>query len=262
MYGEIPYKFKYMLNKIINCIMENILKYISNRLLVESKLILINNYIIDVFNSVEISKNSILNNYCMNTPNNLSNNINKSFSKNVIFPKYENNVTCSKLSNVYLNLSEKDSIENNGLNGQEKYNINISPYKDKYKLNKLKILLKNEQEKSLMKELSYLKRLSFVQKKLDFYESIKNNNDKSKNISEINIKNNQNNPMKLDEENIIKTKLNNSNLDNADHLASINNSNNKGLSPFKKDKVIYNLKEMKHSMSHKKLFSINLRKKI
>ena len=114
MYGEIPYKFKYMLNKIINCIMENILKYISNRLLVESKLILINNYIIDVFNSVEISKNSILNNYCMNTPNNNNNIINKSLSKKIIFPKYENNVTCSKLSNVYLNLSEKDSIENSG----------------------------------------------------------------------------------------------------------------------------------------------------
>ena len=259
MYGEIPYKFKYMLNKIINCIMENILKYISNRLLVESKLILINNYIIDVFNSVEISKNSILNNYCMNTPNNNNNIINKSSSKKIIFPKYENNVTCSKLSNVYLNLSEKDSIENSGLNGQEKFNFNISPYKDKYKLHKLKILLKNEQEKSIMKELSYLKRLSFVQKKLDFYESIKNNNDKSKNISEIN---NKNNKIKLDEENTIKPKLNNSSLDNTDHLALINSSNNKMLSPFKKDKVIYNLKEMKHSMSHKKLFNINLRKKI
>ena len=255
MYGEIPYKFKYMLNKIINCIMENILKYISNRLLVESKLILINNYIIDIFNSIEISKNSILNNY---TPNNYSNNVNKSFSKKIIFPKYENNVTCSKLSNVYLNLSEKDSVENNGLNGQEKYNMNIFPYKDKYKLNKLKILLKNEQEKNIMKELSYLKRLSFVQKKLDFYESIKNNNDKSKNASEMN---NKNNLIKLDEENIIKPKLNNSSIDNNDHLTVIDNSKNKGLNPIKKDKIIYNLKEMKHSMSHKKLF-INLRKKI
>ena len=255
MYGEIPYKFKYMLNKIIKCIMENILKYISNRLLVESKLILINNYIIDIFNSIEISKNSILNNY---TPNNYSNNVNKSFSKKIIFPKYENNVTCSKLSNVYLNLSEKDSVENNGLNGQEKYNMNIFPYKDKYKLNKLKILLKNEQEKNIMKELSYLKRLSFVQKKLDFYESIKNNNDKSKNASEMN---NKNNLIKLDEENIIKPKLNNSSIDNNDHLTVIDNSKNKGLNPIKKDKIIYNLKEMKHSMSHKKLF-INLRKKI
>ena len=259
MYGEIPYKFKYMLNKIINCIMENILKYISNRLLVESKLILINNYIIDVFNSVEISKNSILNNYCMNTPNNNNNIINKSLSKKIIFPKYENNVTCSKLSNVYLNLSEKDSIENSGLNGQEKFNFNIFPYKDKYKLHKLKILLKNEQEKSIMKELSYLKRLSFVQKKLDFYESIKNNNDKSKNTSEIS---NKNNPIKLDEESMLKPKLNNSSLENMDYLAVINTCKNRGLNPFQKDKLILNLKEMKHSMSHKKLFSINLRKKI
>ena len=260
MYGEIPYKFKYMLNKIINCIMENILKYISNRLLLESKLILINNYIIDVFNSVELSKNNMLNNYCQNTPNNYSSSkINKSFSKKMLFPKYENYVTCSKLSNVFLNLSEKDTIENNGLNGKEKNSINNTPYKDKYKLNKLKILLKNEQEKSIMKELSYMKRLSFVQKKLDFYESIKNNNDKSKNTSEISSKNS---PIKLDEESILKPKLNNSSLENMDYLAVINTCKNRGLNPFQKDKLIFNLKEMKHSMSHKKLFSINLRKKI
>ena len=259
MYGEIPYKFKYMLNKIINCIMENILKYISNRLLVESKLILINNYIIDVFNSVEISKNNMLNNYSKNTPNNLSSKINSSFSKKIIFPKYENNVTCSKLNNIYLNLSEKDTIENNGLNGKEINSINNTPYKDKYKLNKLKILLKNEQEKSIMKELSYMKRLSFVQKKLEFYESKKNNNDKSKNTSEIS---NKNSPIKLDEESIRKQKLNNSSLENNDYLAVINTCKNRGLNPFQKDKIIFNLKEMKHSMSHKKLFNINLRKKI
>ena len=104
-----------------------------------------------------------------------------------------------------------------------------------------------------------MKRLSFVQKKLDFYESIKNNNDKSKNTSEIS---NNNSPIKLDEESILKPKLHNSSLENMDYLAVINTCKNRGLNPFQKDKIIFNLKEMKHSMSHKKLFNINLRKKI
>ena len=57
MLTEIPYKFKYMLNKIINCIIEFIMKNFKNDLLLESKLILINNYILEVFHTTEISGN-------------------------------------------------------------------------------------------------------------------------------------------------------------------------------------------------------------
>ena len=257
MYGEIPYKFKYMLNKIINCMMENILKYLSNRLLVESKLLLINNYIIDVFSSAEISKNNINNN--INPSSSFNNSINKSFSKKIIFPKYDKNVTCSKLSNIFLNIAEKDSVENNQINLKEKNNVNIFPYKDKYKINKLKILLKNEQEKSMMKELSYLKRLSFIQKKLEFYESLKNNNEKSKNISEIN---NKNNSFKLNEEHLLKSRINNNCSDNLDFFTVVNSCKNRGINPFKRDIMQNNLKMMNHSMSHRKLISINLKKKV
>ena len=41
MYEEIPYKFKYMLNKITNCIIKHIIKNLGNNLLIETKLILI-----------------------------------------------------------------------------------------------------------------------------------------------------------------------------------------------------------------------------
>lgn len=256
MYGEIPYKFKYMLNKIINCMMENILKHLSNRLLVESKLLLINNFVLDVFNSAEISKNNINNHYNQSTP--FNNSVNKSFSKKIIFPKYDNNVACSKLSNVFLNIAEKDSAENNQLNVKEKNNVNIFPYKDKYKVNKLKILLKNEQEKSMMKEISYLKRLSFIQKKLEFYESLKNNNEKSKNISDIS---NKNSSFKSDEKHLIKSRINNNDLDNLDFFTVVNSCRNRGINPFKRDIMKSNIKMMKHSMSHRKLISINLKKK-
>ena len=48
MNSEIPYKYKYMLNKIINCIIEYITNNLNNHNLIESKLLLINNYILDV----------------------------------------------------------------------------------------------------------------------------------------------------------------------------------------------------------------------
>ena len=59
MFEEIPYKFQYMLNKILNCIIEYIVKNRKNSTMIESKLLLINNYIIEIFTSHDIlGKNS------------------------------------------------------------------------------------------------------------------------------------------------------------------------------------------------------------
>ena len=40
MFEEIPYKFQYMLNKILNCIIEYIVKNRKNSTMIESKLLL------------------------------------------------------------------------------------------------------------------------------------------------------------------------------------------------------------------------------
>ena len=57
MNSEIPYKYKYMLNKIINCIIEYITNNLNNHNLIESKLLLINNYILDVIQNKELTRN-------------------------------------------------------------------------------------------------------------------------------------------------------------------------------------------------------------
>ena len=41
MYEELPYKYKYMINKIVNCIIQYIMRNLKNNLLIETKLILI-----------------------------------------------------------------------------------------------------------------------------------------------------------------------------------------------------------------------------
>lgn len=263
MYGEIPYKFKYMLNKIVNCITENILKNLSNNLFVENKLLLINNYIIDTFNLQDTPKNSEIN---TTLPRNTSSNnlMDKAVSNAIVLPKYDN-VSFSKLSNVFLNIS------GNGLNEEVRKrpkginDIQIWPYKDKSKINRLRILLKHEQEKSAIKELSYLKHLSFVQEKLNYYESKNGNNDKLKNSIE---KDNKNFSFKIDEEKKAKPNIS-SYMKKNDYLTLINTCKNRRINVLNKGfmpKSPITIRIIKHSKSQKKLndenLIINLRKNI
>jgi len=244
MYGEIPYKYRYMLNKIINCIIEYIMKNLRNSLIVESKLLLINNYIIEIFTSHDIlgKNSSIL------TKINSTNSLDKTSSNNIISLKYDKNASFSKLNNIVLSLSDKNTIENTNQNHNEQNILKILPYKDKYKIIKLKKLLKNEQEKSAIKELSYLKRISFFQEKLNFYESKNLSPDGSKNNNDID---NNNISLKFDEDKI-KSKLNINN--NVDYWTIINGCKTKRSSEIKK-LIFRNTKRMmRHSMSHQKLF--------
>jgi hypothetical protein len=244
MYGEIPYKYRYMLNKIINCIIEYIMKNLRNSLIVESKLLLINNYIIEIFTSHDIlgKNSSIL------TKINSTNSLDKTSPNNKISLKYDKNASFSKLNNIVLSLSDKNTIENTNQNHNEQNIIKILPYKDKYKIIKLKKLLKNEQEKSAIKELSYLKRLSFFQEKLNFYESKNLSPDKSKNNNDID---NNNISLKFDEDKI-KSKLNINN--NVDYWTIINGCKTKRPSEIKKLFFRNTKRMMRHSMSHQKLF--------
>ena len=52
--------------------------------------------------------------------------------------KYDKNASFSKLNNIVLSLSDKNTIENTNQNHNEQNIIKILPYKDKYKIIKLK----------------------------------------------------------------------------------------------------------------------------
>jgi hypothetical protein len=246
MYEEIPYKFKYMLNKIIKCIIEYISKNLNNNLLIESKLILINNYILDIFRSQETSRN----NFTKTKIKKL--NHSKTFSDKALTPEFDKNITLSKFSNIFLNIKTKGKDSNISPNNQE-----IFPYKDKYKIMKLKKLLKNEQEKSMIKELSYLKRLSFVQEKLNFYESNKVNNDKTKNNIDLDTKNIS---FKFDEEKNLKNKINNNTISmnkNLDYFTLINSYRNHKINLFYPNTS----RIVKHALSQRKINSVDIKNK-
>jgi hypothetical protein len=231
MYEEIPYKFKYMLNKIIKCIIEYISKNLNNNLLIESKLILINNYILDIFRSQETSRNSFAKTKIKKL------NHSKTFSDKALTPEFDKNITLSKFSNIFLNIKTKGKDSNISPNNQE-----IFPYKDKYKIMKLKKLLKNEQEKSMLKELSYLKRLSFAQEKLNFYESkIKHiNESENKNISSGFINDEKKN----------KEKMKNGSINNLNNLTAIRSCKNKKTNFFSNDFSSNSQRIIKQSLSH------------
>jgi hypothetical protein len=220
------------------------MKNLRNSLIVESKLLLINNYIIEIFTSHDIlgKNSSIL------TKINSTNSLDKTSPNNIISLKYDKNASFSKLNNIVLSLSDKNTIENTNQNHNEQNIIKILPYKDKYKIIKLKKLLKNEQEKSAIKELSYLKRLSFFQEKLNFYESKNLSPDKPKNNNDID---NNNISLKFDEDKI-KSKLNINN--NVDYWTIINGCKTKRSSEIKKLLFRNTKRIMRHSMSHQKLF--------
>ena len=232
MNSEIPYKYKYMLNKIINCIIEYITNNLNNHNLIESKLLLINNYILDVVQNKELTRN-------ITTKKKFKKiSVSKTFRDKTVTPEYDKKITLSKFNNIFLN------IRNNDINPKEINNPKpISSYNEKYKINKLKNLLKDEQEKSMLMELAYLKKLSFVQEKLNYYES------------KININNNLQQSTD-DDKNIFyiltvrenaKEKMINKLTKNI--ITAMNNTKNKKKKFFENDVFSFDSKNIKHSMS-------------
>ena len=234
MNSEIPYKYKYMLNKIINCIIEYITNNLNNHNLIESKLLLINNYILDVVQNKELTRN-------ITTKKKFKKiSVSKTFRDKTVTPEYDKKINLSKFNNIFLNIRKND------MNSKERNNPKpISSYNEKYKINKLKNLLKDEQEKSMLMELAYLKKLSFVQEKLNYYESKSNINnnlqqstDDDKNIFYI---------LKVREN--AKEKMINKLTKNINFITTMNNNKNKKKKFFENGVFSFDSKNIKHSMS-------------
>ena len=236
MYGDIPYKFKYMLNKIINCILEYVVKNLNDKPLIESKFLLINNYILDIFQNPEITSNGFKYKKLQKISN--------SYGNKTIMPEFEKNVTLSKFNNIFLHIKQKEKNTSDNHSHNSLYKDN-----DKDKIIKLKKLLKNEQERSLIKELSYLKQLSFVQEKLNYYESKMNKINQYKKAKE-NDKNASCTFIKVKKK--ILEKMKNYPIDKMNYLTMINSTKNQKVNFFKNDLFPNTSRTIKHSISQYK----------
>ena len=172
---ELYNRFRVITKGIFNCMNEYIIKNINNPSLVESKLLLINNYIIDLlYTSEELQINSINNNNTINPENYMANSLKTSREfeeKSKILKKMEiKNINKKEDKNENIIYSY---IDNNNFNKKSE----MSP--KQIQIIKLKRKLKDEQTKNTIKELSYLQRLNDIQKELFLYE-LKNNKEKGK----------------------------------------------------------------------------------
>ena len=243
MFEEIPYKFQYMLNKILNCIIEYIIKNRKNSTMIESKLLLINNYILDIFHTPEISRNGFMNRKFQQMMNS------STFSDKTVSPEHDKNITLSKFTNIFFNIMQKGKDDS-----KEQIKTPISPYRDKNKIIKLKKLLKNEQEKSMIKELSYLKKLSFVQEKLNYYESKRNNIEKKRRNNNNNSKESKSiSFLQLKAEKNLRARISKNLINNLSYLTVINSCKNKKLNFFQNNVFQNTSRIIKHPVNQNKI---------
>ena len=229
MYEDLCTKFKDILKRIINRINEFIDKNINNPNLVEYKLLRINNFIIDILNMCETSQSSFI--YNPNQDNSQSNLYPEKIKFNPIISfreSEEKEKIINKFKRKYFNsIKEKNKKIIHSYND---FNINsdnkIELTRNKYKIIKLKRKLKDEHEKSKIKELSYLQRLLDLQKDLFLYE-LKRNKEKERNNSYNN-------------NNMSYFTINNNNYNNKRNINNYNENN-----PLCSN----NTAKIKHSMS-------------
>ena len=225
MIDEIPYKYKYIVNKIMNCIVQYISNNLSKNLLIESKLLLLNNYIIDIFNPTEAQLNTKIN-IKINKDHAPKILLDKSVSSNIITSKYDNKVSFNKLRHLIFNSGNQIIKENSPKSNNEKYKN-----KDKFKIIKLEKLLKCDSGKNKIKELPHLKGISLMQERWNFNEVKKEIQDKPKNSIDIERKNNS---YIFDEEKL-KAKINNNSISlkhNFDYFNLMNSPKNNKINFF------------------------------
>ena len=228
MYEDLCTKFKDILKRIINRINEFIDKNINTPYLIESKLLLINNYIIDILNANDVSQSSFI-----YSPNQDSSQSNFHFEKIKFNPLIgsqdyeEKQKIINKFKHKYFNSikekNEKIIHSYNDFNINSDNKIELTP--NKFKIIKLKRKLKDEHEKNKLKELSYLQRLLDMQKDLYLYE-LKRNKENERNHSYNN--------------NLNYFTINNYYYNNKRNINKINYNENLNTN---------NNKEIKHSMS-------------
>ena len=225
MIDEIPYKYKYIVNKIMNCIVQYISNNLSKNLLIESKLLLLNNYIIDIFNPTEAQINTKIN-IKINKDHAPKILLDKSVSSNIITSKYDNKVSFNKLRHLIFNSGNQIIKENSPKSNNEKYKN-----KDKFKIIKLEKLLKCDSGKNKIKELPHLKGISLMQERRNFNDVNKEIQDKPKNSIDIERKNNS---YIFDEEKL-KAKINNNSISlkhNFDYFYLMNSPKNNKINFF------------------------------
>ena len=220
MSSELYNKYKDILSRICNCINEYIKKNIKNPSLVESKLLSINNYIIDILYTPEELQNLIINNPKEN--------------KSIPNIYHEKSITNSNMISSREYEEKKKTIDNFRKryfnNMKEKNEKIIYSYNDNINSDlKLQLRkLKNERKKNVIKELPYLKKLSKIQKELYLYELKKN-----------------------------KTKERNNSNNNKINYFTINNTyKNRNLSNQNMNLHSFNSKMIKHSMSQCEIIDV------
>lgn len=219
MYEELSNKFKDILNRIILCINDYIEKNIHNPSLVESKLLLINNYTIDILYNPEITRNSFTNATNQNNSQQYIFQDKKSLNQLISSRDYEEKKnSLNKFKQKYFKMIKENSENNEFVihsyidakkDSKHKNESSI----DKFKIIKLKRKLKDEQEKNKIKELSYLKRLLDVQKDLFLIENKK-------------IKSKENNNRNSFDFTTINNSYKNRNINNYNSLTYLNNTKN------------------------------------
>ena len=245
MMDEIPYKYKYIVNKIMKCIIKYISKNLTQNLLIESKLILINNYIIDIFNNSEPSSYTNIN-LTINKKHNQRILLDKGVSSDLITSKYDNKFSFNKIRNIIFNSGIHVKKDNSSKDDNDEKNKN----KDKFKIIKLDKLLKNDNEKTKIKELPQLKRLSVMKDKLNFNESNKEKKNRAKNSFDLECKSNS---CIFDEEKL-KSKINNNSISLRHNFDSINLIDSPQINKVNIFRPNINRKEKYSSLSQMNIF--------
>ena len=188
MYEDLSYTFKDILKRIFNCINDYIDKNINNPSLVESKLLLINNYIIDILFTPEISQNSFI--HTTNQNNSQQNIMPDKYSSNQLkssreYEEKKNSIIKFKRK-YFNNIKEKNECFIHSYNDTNiDSNNKMKTSTNTFKIIKLKRKLKNEHENNKLKEISNIQRLLNIQKDLIFIENKKNKNKEKNNINNL-----------------------------------------------------------------------------
>ena len=212
MYEELSNKFKDILNRIILCINDYIEKNIHNPSLVESKLLLINNYTVDILNNSEIFSNTTNQNNSQQYIIQDKNSLNQLISSRDYEEKKN---SLNKFKRKYFKMIKENSeyVIHSYIDTKKDSKQKNESSIDKFKIIKLKRKLKDEQEKNKIKELSYLKRLLDVQKDLFLIENKK-------------IKDKENRIRNSFDFTTINNSFKNRNINNYNSLTYLNNTKN------------------------------------
>ena len=221
---EIPYKYKYIVNKIMKCIIKYISKNLTQNLLIESKLILINNYIIDIFNNSEPSSYTNIN-LTINKKHNQRILLDKGVSSDLITSKYDNKFSFNKIRNIIFNSGIHVKKDNQSNDDNDEKNKN----KDKFKIIKFDKLLKD---------------------KLNFNESNKEKKNRAKNSFDLECKSNS---CIFDEEKL-KAKINNNSISLRHNFDSINLIDSPQINKVNIFRPNINRKEKYNSLSQMNIF--------